>query len=62
MQVTLQDGGHARSPFRLVGEDESDAARGRLSWVSPLGALIGREEGDTVPFQGVDAEIVSIEP
>lgn len=34
-----------------------------LSWVSPLAqALIGREVGDTVPFQGGEAEIVSIEP
>jgi len=61
--VTLQGGGAAGSTFRLVGEDEADAARGLLSWVSPLAqALIGRKVGDTVPFQGAEAEIVSIEP
>jgi transcription elongation GreA/GreB family factor len=62
MAVTLQAAG-ASVRFRLVGEDEADAARGLLSWVAPLGqALLGRELGEAVLFQGVEAEIVSIEP
>ena len=28
----------------------------------PAQSLLGREAGDSVPFQGVEAEIVSIEP
>jgi transcription elongation GreA/GreB family factor len=49
--------------FRLVGEDEADAAQGLLSYVSPLArSLLGREVGDTVPYQGEETELVSIEP
>jgi transcription elongation GreA/GreB family factor len=63
MQVRLQLASGASQVFRLVGEDEADAAQGLLSWVSPLAqALLGREVGDAVAFQGAPAEIVSIEP
>ena len=63
MRVTLQIPSGGRQQFRLVGEDEADAANGLISWVSPLGqALLGKEAGDGVPFQGGEAEIVSIEP
>jgi len=49
--------------FRLVGEDEADAAAGLLSWTAPLAqALLGRGAGERVPLQGGEAEIVSIEP
>ena len=35
--------------FRIVGEDEADISRGRLSVTSPLArALIGKGEGDSV--------------
>jgi transcription elongation GreA/GreB family factor len=38
-------------------------AQGLLSWVAPLAqSLLGREAGDSVTFQGGEAEIVSIEP
>jgi transcription elongation GreA/GreB family factor len=47
----------------LVGEDEADAASGLISWTAPLAqALLGREAGENVPFQGGESEIVSIEP
>jgi len=63
MRVTLQPASGGRQQFRLVGEDEADAANGLISWVSPLGqALLGKEAGDAVPFQRGEAEIVSIEP
>jgi transcription elongation GreA/GreB family factor len=63
MLVTLRLAGGASQVFRLVGEDEADAAQGLLSWVSPLAqALLGRAVGDEVAFQGDAAEIVSIEP
>ena len=49
--------------FRLVGEDEAEAAHGLISWTAPLAqSLLGPEAGECVPFQGADAEIVSIEP
>ena len=42
-------------------EGQRQAARERDD--APLAqALLGREAGDSVPFQGVAAEIVSIEP
>jgi transcription elongation GreA/GreB family factor len=53
----------AEQSFRLVGEDEADAARGLLSWVSPLAqALLGHAPGDTVRFQQGDLEILRVEP
>jgi transcription elongation GreA/GreB family factor len=63
MRVTLRLSSAGTRIFRLVGEDEADAAQGLLSWVAPLAqSLLGREAGETVPFQGGEAEIVSIEP
>lgn len=63
MRVTLQLGNGARQTFRLVGEDEADAAQGLLSWMAPLAqSLLGREAADTVPYQGIEAQILSIEP
>jgi transcription elongation GreA/GreB family factor len=62
-RVTLRLASGATQVFRLVGEDEADAAQGLLSWVAPVAqGLLGREEGDLVAFQGGEAEIVSIEP
>ncbi len=63
MQVTLRLPSGASQSFRLVGEDEADASSGLISWVAPLAqALLGREAGESVAFQGGEAEIVSIEP
>ena len=63
MRVTLQQSTGVRLVFRLVGEDEADAAQGLLSWMAPLAqSLLGKEAGDSVPYQGVEAQILSIEP
>jgi transcription elongation GreA/GreB family factor len=63
VRVTLRNDSGAEHSFRLVGEDEADAARGRLSWVSPLGqALLGLAAGDTVRFQAGELEILRLEP
>jgi transcription elongation GreA/GreB family factor len=63
MLVTLELPGGAHQKFRLVGEDEADAAQGLLSWVAPLAqVLLGKSAGDSVLFQGGEALIVSIEP
>ncbi len=64
--VDLEDGesGEERS-YTLVGVDEVDVKRGRISVESPIGrALIGHEVGDVVtirtPARTVDYEILSI--
>jgi transcription elongation GreA/GreB family factor len=63
MRVTLRLPTGTEQAFRLVGEDEADAAHGLISWTAPLAqSLLGREAGESVPFQGSEAEIVSIEP
>jgi len=51
-----------RARFTIVGEDESDPAQGRISYVSPLAeGLIGALVGDEVPFRQNTATIISIE-
>jgi len=63
MLVTLRLNSGATRTFRLVGEDEADASSGLISWMAPLAqALLGREAGESVTFQGGEAEIISIEP
>ncbi len=50
--VTIADGDGAENTYTIVGVDEADASRGRISWISPLArALIKAREGDTVRFQ-----------
>ncbi len=50
--VTVADGDSEPSTYSIVGVDEADVARGRISWVSPLArALIKAREGDTIRFQ-----------
>jgi transcription elongation GreA/GreB family factor len=61
VQVTLRNESGVEQSFRLVGEDEADAARGLLSWVSPLGqALLGHEPGDTLRFQNGELQILRL--
>ena len=63
VRVTLRNESGVEQSFRLVGEDEADAARGLISWVSPLGqALLGHEPGDTVGFLTGEIEIRRLEP
>jgi transcription elongation GreA/GreB family factor len=63
VRVRLRSEAGGEQTFRLVGEDEADAARGLLSWVSPLAqALLGRAAGDTVRFQSADLQILGLEP
>lgn len=50
--VDVRDAEGCRARYRIVGEDEADAAHGLISWVSPLArALIGARVGDTVVWK-----------
>lgn len=50
-QVKVRDAAGAERVYAIVGEDEADAAAGRISWSSPLAAaLIGKKAGDRVAF------------
>ncbi|CAN5397769.1 transcription elongation factor GreB [soil metagenome] len=47
--VELEDEDGKRTRYRIVGEDETDAKRGYISWRSPVGrALLKKEEGDEI--------------
>jgi transcription elongation GreA/GreB family factor len=62
-RVELRLPSGATQVLRLVGEDEADASSGLLSYMAPLArALLGREVGDTVPYQGEEAQVLSIDP
>lgn len=52
--------------YQIVGQEESDTSKGKISFTSPLGkALIGKEEGDTItvkaPKGDREYEVESIE-
>ena len=50
--VTIADEQGEEQTYQIVGVDETDFARGRISWVSPLArALLKMREGDRVRFQ-----------
>ncbi len=50
--VTVADADGNENTYTIVGVDEADVARGRISWISPLArALIKSREGDSVRFQ-----------
>ena len=47
--VTVIDDQGTQKTYSIVGIDEADVSRGRISWISPLArALIKAREGDTV--------------
>jgi transcription elongation factor GreB len=47
--VTVRDAGGDERTVSIVGIDEADAARGYVSWISPMArALLRAREGDTV--------------
>ncbi|KXB30007.1 transcription elongation factor GreB [Dechloromonas denitrificans] len=51
-RVTVADVDGAENTYTIVGVDEADVGRGRISWISPLArALIKSREGDSVRFQ-----------
>jgi len=64
--VTVADEDGNEATYAIVGIDEADVSRGRLSWISPLArAILKRREGDQITFRtpGGDQvlEIVSVQ-
>jgi transcription elongation factor GreB len=63
--VTVEEGSGARTTWRIVGPDEADPRRRRISAHSPVGrALLGREVGDEVvvdrPGGRLEAVVVAV--
>lgn len=47
--VVLEDEEGNERSFSIVGVDETDSPKGKISWKSPIGSsLLGKEEGDSV--------------
>jgi transcription elongation factor GreB len=64
--VTICDESGGEQTYQIVGVDETDLARGRISWLSPLArALIKARVGDAVRFQSPlgwrEVEIILVE-
>ncbi len=56
VEVETSDG--RRMTFAIVGEDEADAAQGKISWVSPLArALAETRVGDSVVWKRPAGEV-----
>ncbi|HEY8249817.1 MAG TPA: transcription elongation factor GreA [Burkholderiales bacterium] len=50
--VDLEDESGEKATWQIVGEDEADIKKGRISVVSPMArALIGKESGETATVQ-----------
>ncbi len=65
-RVTVEDEDGETRGFTIVGEDEADAAAGKVSWLSPLArALAGGRVGDVVtwrrPAGDLELEITAID-
>ena len=59
--VVLERGNGSRVEYRIVGEDEANPAKGRISYVSPIATLlIGASAGDEVGLPDGPASIVEI--
>ena len=63
--VEVEDENGKKSRYQIVGPDEADPAKGRVSFKSPLGqALMKKKVGDVVvvkrPAGEIDVEILSI--
>ncbi|OFZ18805.1 MAG: transcription elongation factor GreB [Bdellovibrionales bacterium RBG_16_40_8] len=64
--ITVSDENGETKIFQIVGDDEIDAAKGRVSWKSPVArALLGKKVGDEVnihrPKGEWSVEILSVE-
>lgn len=63
MAVTIEDEDGKRKRWKIVGEDEADAAKGSVSHVSPMAqALFGKTVGDVAVVNDKEWEIVGMKP
>jgi len=61
MTVAIEDEDGNRKDWKIVGEDEADAAAGSVSHVSPMArALFGKAIGDVAVVNGKEWEIVGL--
>jgi transcription elongation GreA/GreB family factor len=61
-RVTFDRDDGRRQTFRIVGEDQADAKKGSVSYVSPLArALLGRRVGDVASLAGTEIEVIAVE-
>jgi len=61
MSVTIEGEDGKRRTWKIVGEDEADAAKGSISHVSPMAqALFGKGIGDVATVGGKEWEIVEM--
>jgi transcription elongation GreA/GreB family factor len=59
--VTIEDETGNRKAWKIVGEDEADAAKGSVSHVSPMAqALFGKAAGEMAVVSGKEWEIVGL--
>ena len=62
MTVTIEDDSGKKNSWMLVGEDEADAAHGKISHAAPMAiALFGKKLGDIATVNGKQWEIVAID-
>jgi transcription elongation GreA/GreB family factor len=61
-KVTFRREDGRTQSFRIVGEDEADAAKGSVSYVSPLArALLGKTVGEFAMLGTSELEIIAVE-
>ena len=61
MSVTIEAENGTSHRWKIVGEDEADATKGKISHVSPMAvALFGKSVGDLVTVNGKEWEITRL--
>ncbi|GLS32860.1 transcription elongation factor [Mesorhizobium albiziae] len=61
MSVTIEDDDGHKNRWQIVGEDEADAAHGKISHSSPMAiALFGKSVGDLATVNGKEWEILEM--
>jgi transcription elongation GreA/GreB family factor len=61
MTVTIEDENGKQHRWKIVGEDEADTSKGKISHASPMAAaLFGKKVGDTAVVSGKEWEIVEL--
>lgn len=61
MSVTIESEDGQAHTWKIVGEDEADAAKGKISHVAPMAqALFGKGVGETATVNGKEWEIVRL--